>query len=179
LGSMVQIHFGLSGFECFEHETWKTSEVNDLSTHVMMDEWPRFSLEVRVSGVPNVKPEKSPKGKSPKWNICCHVSPLMDRLDLLWDFESLSLWDFWMWNIKISPSKIPEVNDLLLHVVTDERSRFSSKIWASGVQEFINVMLGKLLKENHWSNVSGSRDFGSSSLRRLWVFAKSVLWTWY
>jgi hypothetical protein len=21
LGSMVQIHFGLSGFECFEHET--------------------------------------------------------------------------------------------------------------------------------------------------------------
>ena len=101
LGSMVQIHFEISGFGCFECETWKISpmkifEVNDLSPRFMMDERSRYSSKLRVSGVSNVKHEKSPGGKSLKWIICCHVSPLMDGLDLLWDFGSSILRDFRM-----------------------------------------------------------------------------------
>jgi hypothetical protein len=74
----------------------KISEVKNMFPCVMMDERSRFSLEVWVSGFSNVKHEKSPKGKSSKWKICFHVSPLMDGLDLLRDFGSLALQSFRM-----------------------------------------------------------------------------------
>jgi len=52
-----------------KHETSprrKISLVNDLSPCVMMDEWSRFTSNVWVSGVSNVKNEKPPGRKSLK-----------------------------------------------------------------------------------------------------------------
>jgi hypothetical protein len=65
------------------------------------------------------------------------------------------------------------VNDLLSRVVTDEQSKFSLKLQASTVWEFMNIMLEKLPKENRRSDMSGSSglrlfDFlEASGLRKL------------
>jgi hypothetical protein len=79
--------------------------------------------------------------------------------------------------MKISQRKIPEVNDLLPRVVTDERSRFSLENLGFGSSGVYECYAQKLLKENRRSDVSGSRDFGSSALRRLRVFRNLVLRT--
>jgi hypothetical protein len=73
------------------------------------------------------------------------VPSLMDGLDLLRDFRafgSLGLSNVKPENLR---RKISEVNDLLPRVVADERSRFTSKIRASGVS---NVKREDLPEEN-------------------------------